>query len=575
VSVRGVAATIDGRSMSTAVRTAVAPAVSWTRWGWDRLDTISAVRVLSLFIVVEWAAVGALAAVVRHNHWIYYQGGDQLWYYTSGWLLGHGNLGQPLVGYLWGALLAPLSWIAGPNIADAYPAIVLVDTLVLLPLALAALYGLARLIGGRRFAILALLVWLAAPFVGVLFTDAGYHERYTELILPQAFGLTAMADFPTMVAALVAGYFVARVLFDERQDMLDGLAAGVAAGAAIAIKPSTALFLVGPLLALAVARRLRAAGIFIVGLAPAVLTLALWKWRGYGYLPLIRRGIPPARPVAASSDPIVAVHLPHYVNFDWAHFTNQLDLLREHFWSGRLIEWLVIAGLIGVGRRSRPAVALVGGWFVAFAIVKGGYSNADIEDSSLLRIMIPTIPAFVLLLASLPFLLPRGGRPWSTVVPSTRAPRRLRGAALGGAMVVTAVVPFAAIAAAKPLTGQPRAVIIQQPLIPAAIDLGLHAQHVGRTIALTWARQRPTGGPAFYHVYRSARGGAFNCDTSTPAERCTLTAVDLGETLSTSFVDLDAPHGTWEYRVGVAANWLNDSTQGDVYVLSRAVIVTR
>jgi hypothetical protein len=538
--------------------------------GLDRIDGLRPVYVVAFFVVAEWAAVAALALVVRHNHWVYYQGGDQLWSYTSGWLLGQGKLASPLVGYLWGALLAPLTWIVGPNLVGAYPVILVVDTVVLLPLALAALYGLARLIAGRRFAVLALTVWLAAPFVGILLTNAGYHQRYTELILPQAFGLTAMTDFPTMVAALVAAYFTARVLFDGRDATLDALAAGVAAGAAIGIKPSTALFLAGPALALAFARRFAAMGVFVAGLLPAVVTLTLWKWRGYGYLPLLHSSL--GAPSRSAAGQTVALSVPHYARFDWSHFERQLDLLREHFWSGRLIEWLVVAGLIAIGLRSRRALALVGGWFVAFAVVKGGYGQASIEDSSLLRILIPTIPAFVLLLAALPYLVPREGRPWPVVEPGERAPRRWRLAALGGVLLVTAVVPFAAIAAATPIgADDPPAVVIQQPLIPASVDLGVTTTRRGDQVMVSWNAVHSAGGAVFYHVFRAPTdGSALDCDTDSPAVVCQYKATDLGATSLTTFTDTPPKGGDFEYRVGVSANWLNDPTLGDVYELSRS-----
>jgi hypothetical protein len=521
-------------------------------------------------IGLQWIFVLGLALVVRHHGWIYYQGGDQLWYYTSGWALAHGQLVQPLVGYLWSAILAPVAAVAGPDLANAYPAIVLFDVVVLLPVALLALYGTARLIAGRAFAYGTLAVWLVLPLVAIRFTDAGYHQRFTELILPQAYGLTAMADFPTMVAAIVSAYFCARVLFLARADLVDAAAAGTAAGTAIAIKPSTALFLAGPLLAFVCARLFRQGGVFVLALVPAVVALALWKYRGYGVLPVVHSS---AGVQIAAGKSLVALHVPQYAHFDWSHFTAQLDQLREHFWSGRLIEWFVVAGLIGLGRRSLRALALVGGWFAAFVIVKGGYSQAGIEDSSLLRILIPTFPAFAIMVASLPYLVPGITRRPALVQPEApRLSRRVRIAAIALGLLVTALAPLAAIAASSPMTGPPSAVVVQQPLVPTDVDLRLSARTSGGDVYLAWTPQKPSGGSVFFHVFRSPATAPFNCNTVTPAEQCTLAgAVDLGTTRTPLFVDKPGA-GAWEYRVGVAANWLNDPTQGDVYLLSRAVI---
>jgi hypothetical protein len=47
----------------------------------------------------------------------------------------------------------------------------------------------------------------------------------------------------------------------------------------------------------------------------------------------------------------------------------------------------------------------------------------------------------------------------------------------------------------------------------------------------------------------------------------------IGVTRGTTFVD-HPPAGTWSYRVGVSANWLNDTTLGDVVVLSKPVVVS-
>ena len=61
------------------------------------------------------------------------------------------------------------------------------------------------------------------------------------------------------------------------------VAAGLAAGYSIAIKPSNSIFLVAPLLLFLVEKR-RALLTFAAGLAPALLTLAIWKYRGLGEL---------------------------------------------------------------------------------------------------------------------------------------------------------------------------------------------------------------------------------------------------------------------------------------------------
>ena len=195
-------------------------------------------------------------------------------------------MGDSLVGYGWSAMLAPVARIAGPNLVSALPAIIIFNVVVLLPVAMLALYGIAARIGGRVFGYWAVVLWITLPFVGIAFTNLGYHQKYTELLLPQAFGLTGLADFPTMVAAVVSAYFCSRVLFDEKPQLVDALAAGargrrrnrdqaVDEGSSCSGRRS-------PSCGAAVSRR---CAVFAAGLAPALLALAVWKERGLGHIP--------------------------------------------------------------------------------------------------------------------------------------------------------------------------------------------------------------------------------------------------------------------------------------------------
>jgi hypothetical protein len=538
------------------------------------VESWPALRVLAAFVVVEWLAVLALARTVRHAGWIYYQGGDQLWYYTLGWLLAHGQLTQTPVGYGDPVLYAPIARIAGPNLVSALPAIILLNVLVLLPIAMLALYGLAARIGGRLFGYWTLLLWVVVPFAGVRFTNAGYHQRYTELTLPQSLGLTALADFPTMVAALVSMYFVAKAVLDRNPALLDGVAGGVAAGVAIAFKPATALFLVGPALAFAFTRRWRGVAAFAAGAAPAVLALAVWKDRGLGHVPAF--GAHAARQLGAGAGPVVAGSsgLGRYFNLDWHHFLTNLDLLREHFWSGRLIEWFVVAGLIGLGRRSRPALLLVGGTFAAFVIVKGTYAHASIEDASLLRLLMPAFPCFVLLLASLPLLLPHAPRALRESTPAPPAWRpRTRWALVGVVVTLSAILPLAAFAASS-TSGRltPAKLNATFMPVPVDVDIGLAARVRGRTVTLSWRNRSSAGGPVFYRVWRGPQDG-FTCPPNIGARLCNVTLPELRATKATSLVDRPG-HGRFVYRVAVAANWLDDPGYGDPYFVSTPVTVT-
>jgi hypothetical protein len=543
--------------------------------GANRVEDLPVPRVLATFIVVQWLAVLATARTVRHAGWIYYQGGDQLWYYTLGWLLGHGQLTQTQVGYGWSAMISPIARIAGPNLVSALPAIVLLNVLVLLPIALVSLYGIAARIGGRLFGYWTLLLWIGLPFIGILYTNPGYHQRYTELTLPQSFGLTAMSDFAAMVATLVSVYYLVKALMSERPQLLDGVAAGVAAGAAIAIKPATSIFLVGPVLAFLYSRRFAIAGAVLAGIVPAVVALAVWKLRGLGHLPLFSSSAPRHVAGLAAATPLAGVNFGKYWHLlNWPHFLNNLDLIREHFWSNRLIEWLVLAGLIALGRRSITLALLVGGWFFTFAIVKGAYGSASIEDASLFRILMPAFPAFVLLIASLPLLLPHAPgklRAWRPAFRERGA--RTRWKLVGLAVFVSAVLPFAAFAAVSTRGGLDTAIVggTKMP-IPVNIDLGLSATVRAHRVILAWHAGTSVGGPVFYRIWRGKTDG-FTCPPAPGARSCNLVLPEIGTTHEGRFVD-HTPSGKWVYRVAVAANWLNDALYGDAYLVSRPVTIS-
>jgi hypothetical protein len=531
--------------------------------------------VLATAVVIEWLAVLGLALKVHHNAWIYYQGGDQLWYYSLGWLLSHGHLWQTPIGYLWSFWLAPIARVAGPNVASAMPFIVLFNVLVLLPAAMLALYGIAARIGGRLFGYWTLLLWIVVPFIGIRYTLQGYHMRYTEAVLPQGLGLTAMADFPSMVATIVGLYFCSRVALDASPRLTDALAGGVSFGAAIALKPSVALVLLGPPLAFLARRRLDAIACLAGGLLPAVAALTFWKERGLGQVPLL--GAPAARPPGgvAAVAPVLGLNFRKYFGQDsWKHLTNNIDLLREHFWSGHGVVWLIIAGLIAIGLRSRIALLLVGGSFLPFAIAKAAYVGT-IDDTATFRYLIPTIPMFVLGLASLVYLVPGTRRKRPVYAPVARGlSKRVRLSLVALAVVLTAVVPVAATAAAK-RSGPPYAAILTNttPPVPTDIDLGLRAT-VGRgKVTLTWRAQHPAGGKVFYRIARrpASAGDGLSCQVI-GAQVCALAWDEIGVTSTPSLGD-KVRRGAWIYRVGVAANWLNDPGQGDIFLTSEPLAV--
>ena len=563
----------------------VAPLPVW-RTGLDGLRRALALlerarplHVLSVFIAVEWLITLGVALTVRHNGWLYYQGGDELWHYVTSWVLGKGHLPHTSVGYAWSIVLLPFALAGGPNLVSVLPLIILLNVLVLMPVALLATYGIGQRIGGRLFGYWAAALWILVPLIGIKYADAGYHQRYTELLLPQSLGLTAMSDFPSMVASVVAAYFALRAVQDDMP--WDGVFAGLFAGIALGIKPSNAPLLVGIGLALLAARRVRSIAYLAAGLAPGVVALALWKARGEGNLPLLRSGALGDHIVTARAAPVLgALNLHQYVHPSWSFFTAELHDIEQHFWSVRVLEWLAIAGMIGLLRRSRPAGLLFGGWFFSMIAVKWTSPNhGTIADSDLLRQSIPAIPAALMVLAGVLFLFPGVPRRLVPSAPHVWGTHRRRVGLAAGVVTIFAVVP-AAFAAGLPLLSSNDTISYftqTGPSLSAPFPVDTSWRPIATVargaVQVSWPKLRPLGGTTDYVVLRAPANEPIICDATSGGAQCRLNTETVNATSATSFVDKPSA-GRWTYRVGAVASWIEDPTAGNIFVVGPPVTIT-
>ena len=559
-------AAAEAVAAAVAVRRRVA--LPWQPWS-----------VLLPLLLVQWGAVAVFALTVRHNGWLYYQGGDQAGYYTSAWALGEGNLPQTFLGWGWPALLSPIAAAAGPSFLHALPAILLLQGLLLLPLGLASVYSIASRLGGRGLGYAAAGAWIGAPFLAILAADPRYHERWVEQFLPQALGLTGLADFPSMVLLLASAALLLRALDTRRA--ADTVLTGLVLGLAIGVKPANALFLVGVVLALAWARRIGQGLLLALAMAPALLVLAVWKQRGLGELPLFALGghvLAAGQGLSLPQPPPLAAALGmRYVDIDWSRLDANLVALREFFWSSRVYHVLPFIGLVAVLRRSRPAGLLLGGWFFAYFLVKGSSQYATVESGAFFRLLLPGLPAYVLLACAIPLLVPGAG---SRLVASGRRLAAVRRPlprprlVVGAAAVGLALAPLVLIAAAPGLPAGAALKYFQNSTYVAQSLDAPRASVQDGTVRLEWQRAPHTGVGVWYRVLRSdsepthcqnPSGGVVDCQVD----------VDV-QALSTvrETVAVDAPgRGTWWYAIGVVANWRDDPALGDVLLLSRPVRV--
>jgi hypothetical protein len=544
-----------------------------------RVEAVRPRTVLGGLIVLEWLTTLGVALSVRHNGWLYYQGGDELWHYTTAWVMAQGRLPHTSIGYAWSMVLLPFALLGGPNLMSPLPFVVLLNVLVLMPVALLAVYGIGNRIGGRLFGYWTALLWILVPLIGIKYADTGYHQAYTELLLPQGLGLTAMSDFPSMVAGAAAAYFTLRALQDD--DLWAGALAGLLAGVALGIKPSNAPLVVGMGLALLWSRRWRPTAYVVAGLIPSIVALTVWKGRGEGAIPLFRNGAASTQHlVVAAAAPVLAfgLSLHKYIHPSWSFFAQQLDSIREHFWSARVLEWVAIGGTIGLLRRSRPAGLLFGGWFFTTLFVKwGSPGHGTVDDSDLLRQTISTIPAWLIVISGVVLLVPRlpqrlgrpESKPWGT--------HRMRVGLAGALVTFFSIVP-ACLALGLPTLKNSDTISYYTQTgaslsAPFPVDSGWRptVMRRGRTAILTWPRLAPLGGTVDYQVLGAPASQPIICDQTGGGAQCRLNAGILAAIRGTRYV-VDS-RGESVYRIAAVASWINDPTAGNIFVVGPPVTI--
>jgi hypothetical protein len=549
--------------------------LTWLGRGVDAL-TRHVVVALGAILVFQVGATLALFFSVNRNDWLTYQGGDQIWLVTSGWLLGKGAIGYALTGHGWPMLLAPLTWITGSSSVELLPLTTILQVCVLAPIATLAVYDIGARLAGRLAGIWCAAAFAIAPFVAIPYFVQRYHDSWVDQLLPQALGLTQQADFPSVVAVLVAAALTVRAL--QAGAYREAVLAGTFAGLALAFKPANVLFLGGPALAFLIARRWRQAALFAAALVPALLALTIWKWRGLGEVPLFADG--EVRLAAGLNDPAVASVTSWFdrtVHLDFDTWKQNMSGLREFTWSARVLQFLPLAGAIALARRSFAAAGLLLAWLLGYVVVKGAADVATVESGSYWRLIMPALPAFVLLSASVPLLVPtfleRMG-PHLAPLPGRRPGLRPTVAIVAFLAVVPIVWLLAArtahsVALQHPAVFDSEEVIVDEIGVPSDGGVvSLSVRRVGGSNVLAW-KDETSRARTFYRVYRASPSRGFP-DTICQIQggrRCELRAETLLTTRDHTYVDQSPPDDA-VYRVGVAANWLDDEGRGDVFALS-------
>ena len=248
---------------------------------------------------------------------------------------------------------------------------------VLLAIEVGLLYAVALLIGGRVFALGAVLLWIAGPVVLAkrYFIVGGpnldYKTVYRHDVLPTAFGLTARGGIVAACLLLASAWLVlARTRAPVWVTM--GLGGGAAA-AAVLVYPRAWPALAAPVLVAFAVRRPAAIAAAVATAGAGLVALALFR------------------------------HVPH-IPHGWHRMGLTLDNIREYSWSRRVLEYLPIAGFVGLARRSAPAAAFFGAALVAVVILPAG---RPLGITEYLLAIVPGLPVYWLLAASIHYALPR------------------------------------------------------------------------------------------------------------------------------------------------------------------------
>jgi hypothetical protein len=336
-------------------------------------------------------------------------------------------------------------------------------------------------------------------------------------------------------------------------------------------KASNLIFIVVPVLLFLAGRRWRELVYFALAVVPALAALTLWKYRGYGYLPAFSSAAPPTR--AALGTGSILTPLDRYGSIDWTTLHNNMLALGKFFFSLRVLEFLPFAGALAVARRT-PATALaLSAWFWLFFIIKGSDPVASMDSGAFWRLLLPAVPPLLIMVAALPVLVPTVGPRIAARFPAT-APRPLGRRVLIAAAMLVAALPLGAAAALRPATNGNSVIQVEHLAVPVDSNLNLRAAVTPQGVRLRWNAAHGGSVRVFYKLLRH-RG---KLDTFCPsdqggASRCSYWGGPASATRATTITDRPPRSGAWTYRLAVGANWRDDPRMGDIFLVSKPVVV--
>ena len=333
------------------------------------------------------------------------------------------------------------------------------------------------------------------------------------------------------------------------------------------------VFLAAPSSLFLVGRRWRELGSFALAAAPALGALALWKYRGYGTLPAFGNGLRAA--ASSRSDPVDArldLHaVPQVRRARLVASPEQPRRARRGVLQpAACSSSCPFAGAIAVRAAFAPLALALSVWFWLYFLIKGSDAVSSVDSASFFRLLLPAIPPLVVMVACAagprPAARPGAGDPVSgTRDPSSRAPddRRRRGRRSASA----AGPRRRAQAGPRPEEGadhEPDRGAGRRRHRPRGASRG-------RRRALDVARAKAGLDPRLLPRAQVRGTEDTLCQGKGGADKCGYAGFRRLRTRQTVAVDRPGP-GTWSYRIGVGANWIDDPLLGDVFLVSGQAI---
>ena len=171
-------------------------------------SAVSRIRVvpgLAVLSALQVAAAVWFAFHTSHNGWVWHSGGDSTSFWTETWAIGHRLVPPAAIGYGLPVYYAWIPLVTGASLLNGLPVITVLQVAVLVPLALVLFWLVADRLFGRTYAWFATALWVLAPFLMLRGFVKSYHTVFENFFLaPHWYGLTNMADFPSLVAVLAA-----------------------------------------------------------------------------------------------------------------------------------------------------------------------------------------------------------------------------------------------------------------------------------------------------------------------------------------------------------------------------------